>query len=248
MRVISRTPDLRQALGFGDDGFEAAGAELAAQLGNDAEGAGMIAALGNLDVRHVARRGENARRGVVVKIVGQIADGAVHDSRAQDSREKRPWAARASPSGREGRTTNGELLGAVTARRQAGCGENLLQLAGAHDGVDFGNVFADLVAEAFDEASGDDEFFCLAAGLVRGHLEDGVDRLLLRAFDERAGIDDDDVGVFGAAGEFGAGAGQQAHHDFAVDEVFGAAQADEAHLLRRGDSGGLRVLRQISLS
>ncbi len=116
--------------------------------------------------------------------------------------------------------------------RNTGCGEDLFQLAGAHNGVDFRNVFANLVAEALDEASGDDEFLRLASGLVRGHLEDGIDRFLLGAFDERAGVDDDHVGVFGAAGEFGAGAGEQAHHDFAVDEVFGAAQADEAHLLR----------------
>ena len=37
----------------------------------------MIAAFGNLDVGHVSRRGEDARRGIVVEIVGQIADGAV---------------------------------------------------------------------------------------------------------------------------------------------------------------------------
>ena len=126
---------------------------------------------------------------------------------------------------------------------QAGGGENLFQLAGADDRVDFGNVLLNLVAEALDQASGDDEFLGLAAGFVGGHLEDGVDRFLLRALDERAGVDDDDVGVFGAAGEFGSGARQQAHHDFAVDEVFGAAEADEAHFLR---AGGLRILRQIA--
>ena len=62
MRVISRTPCCGQSLGFGDHGFEAARAELAAQLRNDAERAGMIAALGDLDVSRVLRRGENARR------------------------------------------------------------------------------------------------------------------------------------------------------------------------------------------
>ena len=44
---------LRQALGLGNDGFKAARTKLAAQLGNDAEGAGMVAAFGNLDIRHV---------------------------------------------------------------------------------------------------------------------------------------------------------------------------------------------------
>ena len=119
------------------------------------------------------------------------------------------------------------------------------KFARAYNGIDFGNVFADLVAEAFDQASGDDQLLRLASGLVRGHFEDRVDRLLLGAFDERAGVDDDHVGVFGAASEFGAGAGQQAHHDFAIDEVLGAAQADEAHLLR---AFGGRTSPQNSLS
>ena len=66
-----------EAFGLGDHGFEAARTKLAAQLGNDAESAGMVAAFGNLDVRHVAGRGENARRGVVVKIVGKVADGSI---------------------------------------------------------------------------------------------------------------------------------------------------------------------------
>ena len=122
---------------------------------------------------------------------------------------------------------------------QAGSRENLFQFARAHHGIDFGNVLLNLVAEAFDQASGDDEFPGLAAGLVGGHLKDGVDRFLLGAFDERAGVDDDDVGVLGAAGEFGSGAREQAHHDFAVDEVLGAAETDEADLLRAID---LRVV------
>ena len=55
------------------------------------------------------------------------------------------------------------------------------------------------------------------------HFEDGVDRLLLGGIDEGTGVYDQDFGVFGAAGEARAGAVQQAHHDFGVYEVFGAA-------------------------
>ena len=58
---------------------------------------------------------------------------------------------------------------------------------------------------------------------MAGHFEDGVDGLLLGGVDEGAGVDDEDFGVFGALGEAGAGAVEQAHHDFGVDEVFGAA-------------------------
>ena len=39
-----------EGLGFGDDGLEAAGAEFSAQVGDDAEGAGVVAAFGDLDV------------------------------------------------------------------------------------------------------------------------------------------------------------------------------------------------------
>ena len=65
-------------------------------------------------------------------------------------------------------------------------------------------------------------------GFVAGHLEDGVDRFLLGRVDEGAGVDDEDIGGFGVGGDARAGAVEQAHHDLAVDEVFGAAEADEA--------------------
>src|SRR5712692_5364282 len=57
-----------QALSFRDNGFKAPRPELTAQLGNNAEAAGMIAALGNLKVCGISWRGENARRVLVIKI------------------------------------------------------------------------------------------------------------------------------------------------------------------------------------
>jgi hypothetical protein len=64
---------------------------------------------------------------------------------------------------------------------------------------------------------------------VLDHLEDGVDGLLLGGVDEAAGVDDDDLGVFGARGELGSVVVEEAHHDLGVDEVFGAAEGDEAY-------------------
>ncbi len=116
--------------------------------------------------------------------------------------------------------------------RQTGRGQNVFQFAGTNHCVDFGNVFANLVAETLDQTSGNDQLFRLAAGFVGSHFEDRVDGFLLRAFDERAGIDHDDVGVFGAAGQFGSGPRQQAHHDFTIDKVLGTAETDEAYFLR----------------
>jgi hypothetical protein len=83
---------------------------------------------------------------------------------------------------------------------EAGGFEDGFEFAGADDGVDFGDVGADLVAVALDEAAGDDEALGAAAvgDLVLHHLEDGVDGLLLGGVDEGAGVDDEDVGVFGA--------------------------------------------------
>ena len=61
------------------------------------------------------------------------------------------------------------------------------------------------------------------------HLEDGVDRLLLRFVDERAGIYHQNVGRLRAIGKLRARLIKQPHHDFTVDQVLGAAQAHEAN-------------------
>ncbi len=50
------------------DGFKPPAAEFSAQLRDDAERAGMVAAFGNLDVRGVFRRRENPRRKIVIQI------------------------------------------------------------------------------------------------------------------------------------------------------------------------------------
>ena len=122
--------------------------------------------------------------------------------------------------------------GGLTGGCEAGGGEDRFELAGADDGVDLGDVSADLVAVSLDEAAGDDEFADASAvgDLVLDHLEDGVDRLLLGGVDEGAGVDDEDVGVFGTGGKLGAVVVEQAHHHFGVDEIFRAAERDEAYL------------------
>jgi len=62
---------------LGDDGFEAAGAEFAAQVGDDAEGAGVVAAFGDFDVSGRLGRSQESRRGFVVEIGGQQMCGAL---------------------------------------------------------------------------------------------------------------------------------------------------------------------------
>ena len=128
----------------------------------------------------------------------------------------------------EGRVCVGRLRRWGEARG----GEDGFKLAGADDCVDLGDVLLDLVAVALDQAAGDDEALGFAAVLllVLDHLEDGVDGLLLGGVDEAAGVDDEDLGVFGVGGELAAGVVEQAHHDLGVDEVLGAAEGDEADL------------------
>ena len=104
---------LRQALRFGDDGLKAARAKLAAKLRNNAERAGMIAALGNLDVGRVLRRRQNARGVLVVEIVRQIGDGAVPIILGESSGS----LASIAFGTREFRMTNGGSLPSITGWR-----------------------------------------------------------------------------------------------------------------------------------
>jgi hypothetical protein len=107
------------------------------------------------------------------------------------------------------------------------------------------NVLADLIAIPLHQAAGDDEALGAAAALalVLHHLKDGIDRLLLGRVDEAAGVDDEDVRVFGPRCQLAAGAVEQAHHHLGVNEVFGAAERDKADLRTRGRDRprGLRI-------
>ncbi len=242
-----------ELLGFGDDGLEAAGAEFAAEVGDDTEGAGVVATLGDFDVGGGAGRGEQARGGVVVEVGGQIGrsagpgvareaavEGAGVGFRAALVRSGLGFLAGAGfgvdgGEDGEGRGRDGCVPRSPSARDlghpsfDASGFEDGFELAGAEDGVDFRDVFADLVAVTLDETAGDDELAGAAGGFVAGHFEDGRDRLLLGGVDEGTGVDDEDFGVLGAGGEARAGAVEEAHHDLGVDEVFGAAERDEAH-------------------
>ena len=80
--VLADEGDLADALGdegfgFGYDAGEGTGTELAAELRDDAEAAGMVAAFRDLDVGRGARGGEDARGVVGVEIGGEGRGGAV---------------------------------------------------------------------------------------------------------------------------------------------------------------------------
>ena len=66
--------------------------------------------------------------------------------------------------------------------------------------------------------------------LVLRHLEDRVDRLLLGGVDERAGVHDEHVGFGRVARQLVARLLRQAEHHLGVDEVLGAAEGNETDL------------------
>ena len=68
--------------------------------------------------------------------------------------------------------------------------------------------------------------------LVLGHFENGVDGFLLGRIDEAAGVDDEHVGLIGMRRELVPARGELAHHDFAVDQILGTAQADKTDFQR----------------
>ncbi len=222
---------------FGEHGFEGAGTELAAQLRDDAEGTGVIAAFGDLEIGGGAAGGEQAGRVLVHEVVGEVGDGAVPvvAREATVALAGVAFGAGVDVHGGGGaidedvewRSVRG---GGSMRGRDAGGGEDVFEFAGADDGVHLGDVLLDLGAIALDETAGDDEFLRAASGggLVLRHFEDGIDRFLFGGVDEGAGVDDDDVGIGGIGGDLGAGAVEQAHHDFAIDQVLGAAEGDES--------------------
>ena len=66
-----------------------------------------------------------------------------------------------------------------------------------------------------------------ARPLALEHLPDHAERLLPRRVDEPAGIDDHQVGRLRVRDERVAVLGQQPEHPLGIDQVLGAAQADE---------------------
>src|SRR5215471_5504717 len=67
-------PRSRQPLGFRNHGFKPSRAKLPPQLWNDAKTARMIAAFCDFDVRRRSWDRQYPRRGLVVKVIGQIGD------------------------------------------------------------------------------------------------------------------------------------------------------------------------------
>jgi hypothetical protein len=165
-----------ELLRLGDDRLEAAGTEFAAQVGDDAETARVVAALGDLDVGRGLRGGQVTRGGLVVKIGGQEVSRAFPVVAAEAAllftelafgpeglrlglvRAGEGFLAGAGVGGGS-RVENGERRRSGKGGLQARGFEDCFEFAGADYCVDFWNALADLVAIALDQAAGDDELF-----------------------------------------------------------------------------------------
>src|SRR5262245_49615937 len=103
-------------------------------------------------------------------------------------------------------------------------------LAGAEDRVNLGDLFLQLVAIALGEAAGDDEAAAGAVLLVLRHLENRVDRLLLRAVDEGAGVDDQDLRARRVVGQLVPRLLREPEHDFGIDQILRTTERNQTNL------------------
>src|SRR5881628_883379 len=118
----------------------------------------------------------------------------------------------------------------VAVRRLTDEVHDAREVRGAEDTVHFGHLPKDLAAVALREAAGDDEASAAPPLLQSRQLQDRRDRLLPRAVDEGARVDDEALGVLGPVGEREPGLGEHAEHQLGVDLVLGAAEGREMDL------------------
>src|SRR6185437_541948 len=252
-----------QPLSLGNHRLEMPRAELSAKLRNDAEAARMIATFGNLQISRSLAGRKQARRVLIVKIVGQIGDRAIPIGAREAptglaglSFRTRVWV-RFRPRVRGGLRTRMRVnrtrrarhqdlerrlgLWRTARRRNTRSGNDLLQLTSANHRIYFGDVLLDLGAIALDQAPSHNQLLRPATSFVPRHLQNRVHRFLLSRIDRRAGIHDNDVGLIGPRGNLRPRPVQQAHHNLAIHQVLRTPQAYKTDLLA-WRTGGLPSL------
>ena len=120
-------------------------------------------------------------------------------------------------------------------RRVDGVGQ-LIVLVHAHQQVNLGNFLQEGLLVPLGQAARHHQQPAAAGLFVAGHLQDGVDGLLLGGLNEAAGIHHQHVSLGGVAGEAEATGFEQAQGGFGVHAVLVAAQGDHADqsLFRHG--------------
>jgi hypothetical protein len=133
-----------------------------------------------------------------------------------------------SSRARRGRPEQGALLVLAPAgERPVEDLGDLLPAEHAHQVIDPGHLAQQVVLAALGQAARHDDGADPALLLEGQHLADDPQRLLPGRLDEAAGVDDHHVGAFGLACQGVAVLGQLTEHALGIDQVLGAAQADE---------------------
>jgi len=211
-------PGAGELAGLGQDGAERAALEAAADARDRAERADAVAALRDLEIGRVGRADQEPRRVLVI----EMGAARLHvDAAPAAGAAQALWIVAAQALW--------IIENAVEDPGDAG------ELPGADEGVDLGQLPGEVGPVALGQAAGHDEPAQPPPAAQLRHLQDGVDRLLAGALDERAGVDHRDVGVLDPLGEGVAGAGQGAQHQLPVEAVLRAAERAEVH----GGFGGL---------
>jgi hypothetical protein len=206
----------RERAGLLDEHGQRLALELAADLGDRAEGADVVAALAQAQVGRV-RRGEQRAAEVAVGLLDQATGARGRGRRgARNARGVGPHLARRAHRARCAAEHRVHDRGhaAVVAERQPG--------------VDLGQLLRQPGAVQLDETARDDHAAHAARALERDLLADRGQALLPRLVDEAAGVHDHDVAVGRVGDERHAGAPEVPDHDLAVDERLAAAERDEA--------------------
>ena len=207
-----------EVVGLFDDVGDGTAALFAAQRGDDAEGAGVVAALGDLQVRRVAGHRVGA---------GQVAAGDEGEVLGDLVSRLHRFAVD------DGQAALGLLHGLAKAKAR----QHVFDLGvvrRAEEGVDLGEFALEFADVALGHAARDDQLGA-GLGLQQAHLEDGLDRLLLGLADEAAGVDDDGVGLFRALHHGVTTGHRDAKHMLGVDAVFGTAERDKMNLCHSRD-------------
>ncbi len=106
----------------------------------------------------------------------------------------------------------------------------LLILPDPQEDVDLRQFGRQFFPVPFRQAPGGHQDAAIAGLLILGHLQDGVDALLLGRVDEAAGVHDQHLRRPGVGGEGIAEAAEQAQHPLRIHLILGTAKADDAYL------------------
>ena len=201
-----------ELFGFATNRLDRAASVFSPHLGNDAEGAGVVTPLGDLDVGEVLRSEAPTGSVEVGDVNGEMIGDKVFRRRPRSSSEDTPddWG-------------------------------NFLELVEADEGVDFAEFPGQLGGEALGHTTGNNEALIGAATVeaaVAMSFEDGGDAFGFCGIDEGAGVDDQDVRVGGVGRKIDSCRAEVSKHDFGIDEIFRTTERDETDFGGHGSSGG----------